>query len=223
MGLREFAGRLVRRAAEKGAQKASRLLIDQVNKASDARGGPRIPVPENLRPPKQRKPTGDVIPGEVVTDDVRADRTARSAPARPRSGYPGDFVGDLDPAYSANPDGAPDPGEIVWGWAPFEDDPSQGKDRPMLLVGRDGEFLLALMLSSRDHVDAGGPGLRSVNGRYWLDIGSGPWDPKGRPSEVRLDRVIRLRETGIRREGAAMPRKTFDQVVQGMREARLAR
>ena len=39
-------------------------------------------------------------------------------------------------SYAPEPDGQPDPGEVVWGWVPFEDDPSQGKDRPVLLVGR---------------------------------------------------------------------------------------
>ena len=40
--------------------------------------------------------------------------------------------------YSPNPDGKPDPGEIVWTWVPFQEDSSKGKDRPVLLIGRDG-------------------------------------------------------------------------------------
>ena len=32
-------------------------------------------------------------------------------------------------------DGEPDPGEVVWAWVPYEDDPAQGKDRPVLVVG----------------------------------------------------------------------------------------
>ena len=31
-------------------------------------------------------------------------------------------------------DGEPDPGEVVWAWVPYEDDPSQGKDRPVLVL-----------------------------------------------------------------------------------------
>ena len=53
--------------------------------------------------------------------------------------------------YSPSLDGDADPGEIVWTWVPFEEDHSQGKDRPVLLVGRDGEYLLALMMTSKDH------------------------------------------------------------------------
>ena len=50
--------------------------------------------------------------------------------------YPGDFTGVVRPVYAPDPDGDPDPGEIVWTWVPFEDDPSQGKDRPVLVVAR---------------------------------------------------------------------------------------
>ncbi|MEP9361983.1 hypothetical protein ABLE68_03385 [Nocardioides sp. CN2-186] len=54
-------------------------------------------------------------------------------------------------SYAPRADGRPDPGEVVWGWVPFEDDPAQGKDRPVLLIGQDGRSLLGLMLTSKDH------------------------------------------------------------------------
>ncbi len=38
-------------------------------------------------------------------------------------------------SYDPHADGRPDPGEVVWGWVPFEDDPKRGKDRPVLLIG----------------------------------------------------------------------------------------
>ena len=38
--------------------------------------------------------------------------------------------------YAPEIDGEPDPGEVVWAWVPYEDDPSQGKDRPVLVLGR---------------------------------------------------------------------------------------
>ena len=65
--------------------------------------------------------------------------------------YPGDFRGAVSPRYSPDPDGKPDPGEIVWSWVPYEEDYSQGKDRPVLLIGHDGGWLLGLMLTSKDH------------------------------------------------------------------------
>ncbi|HEY1485534.1 MAG TPA: type II toxin-antitoxin system PemK/MazF family toxin, partial [Micromonosporaceae bacterium] len=46
--------------------------------------------------------------------------------------------------YAPDLDGQADPGEIVWTWVTFEDDPHQGKDRPVLVVGRDGAKLLGL-------------------------------------------------------------------------------
>ena len=53
--------------------------------------------------------------------------------------------------YAPEADGHPDPGEVVWAWVPFEDDPAQGKDRPVLVIGTDGQTLLGLQLTSKDH------------------------------------------------------------------------
>ena len=114
-------------------------------------------------------------------------------------------------SYEPNPDGQPDPGEVVWAWVAYEDDPAQGKDRPVLLVGRDGDDLLGLQLTSKDH-DRDAEDEASY-GRYWMDVGSGEWDRERRDSEVRLDRLLRLPVDGVRREGAAMDRATFDAVV----------
>jgi hypothetical protein len=117
--------------------------------------------------------------------------------------------------YAPELDGEPDPGEVVWAWVPFEEDESQGKDRPVLVIGRDGRTLLALALSSKDHdVDAED---EARYGRHWMDIGSGTWDREGRPSEVRLDRLLRLEERGVRREGAVLDRATFDAVIRRAR------
>ncbi|WP_280449737.1 type II toxin-antitoxin system PemK/MazF family toxin [Nocardia brasiliensis] len=106
--------------------------------------------------------------------------------------------------YSPQLDGRADPGEIVWTWVPYEEDPANGKDRPVLVVGRDRRTLLGLMLSSKAD--------RAFD-RNWVGIGSGNWDAEGRPSWVRLDRVLDVPEDGIRREGAILPRKTFDLVA----------
>lgn len=119
------------------------------------------------------------------------------------SDYPGDYRDMINFEYSPSLDGDADPGEIVWTWVPFEEDHSQGKDRPVILVGRDGEYLLALMMTSKDHNN------REHADSNYLDIGSGPWDPQGRASEVKLNRVIRVRPDSMRREGAIMPEDTF--------------
>lgn len=118
-------------------------------------------------------------------------------------------------AYSPTPDGQPDPGEVVWTYVPYEDDPSQGKDRPVLIIGRLGDRLGGLMLSSQDHdIDATD---EARYGRYWMDVGSGAWDSSGRPSEVRLDRLIPVDPDQVRREGAALDQAIFDEVVAASR------
>ena len=134
-------------------------------------------------------------------------------PARPAS--PADFHGVVHPVYEPVLDGDGDPGEIVWTWVPYEEDASRGKDRPVLVVSRDGPWLLGLMLTSKDHDrDAA---AEAHHGRYWLDIGSGSWDAQRRPSEVRLDRVLRLDPAAVRREGTIMDRAAFELVAAWLR------
>jgi hypothetical protein len=146
-------------------------------------------------------------------DRQESQRLASSGAALGRAGvggYPGDFRGTLTPTYSPHPDGLADPGEVVWAWVPYEDNHNRGKDRPVLIIGRDSGYLLGLMLTSKDHDrDAA---AEAAAGRHWLDVGSGGWDSQGRPSEVRLDRVLRLRPEAVRREGAALSRPVFEQV-----------
>lgn len=110
--------------------------------------------------------------------------------------------------YAPELDGQADPGEIVWTWVPYEDQPAQGKDRPVLVVGRDGSALLGLMLSSKSARE-GQP--------HWLSLGAGSWDHESRPSWIRLDRVLRMTEDGIRREGAILDRRRFELIAQVLR------
>ncbi|HKP40210.1 type II toxin-antitoxin system PemK/MazF family toxin [Mycobacterium sp.] len=110
--------------------------------------------------------------------------------------------------YAPDLDGRADPGEIVWTWVVYEDDPTRGKDRPVLVVGRDRRTLLGLMLSSRE---------RHRDDPDWMGIGSGSWDYEGRASWVRLDRVLDVPEESIRREGAILERETFELVAARLR------
>lgn len=125
-------------------------------------------------------------------------------------------------SYAPRADGRPDPGEVVWAWVPFEDDPAQGKDRPVLVIGRTGDGpdagLAALMLTSKDHDRDAAQEARY--GRHWMDVGTGAWDARRRPSEVRLDRLLHLEADGVRREGAALDRQVFDAVVAAFRARR---
>jgi hypothetical protein len=64
------------------------------------------------------------------------------------------------------------------------------------------------MLTSKDHTRTGN--------RDYLDLGSGEWDRQGRDSEVKLDRVLRLDESAVRREGAVLDRTRFNQVISAL-------
>jgi PemK-like, MazF-like toxin of type II toxin-antitoxin system len=110
--------------------------------------------------------------------------------------------------YSPNLAGRADPGEIVWTWVTYEEDPSRGEDRPVLVVGRDHTTLLGLMMSSQE---------QHLADRSWVGIGSGSWDADGRPTWVRLDQVLDVPEEGIRREGAILERAMFDLVAARLR------
>jgi hypothetical protein len=131
----------------------------------------------------------------------------RHPPAHPTATVPREIV------YAPDLDGAADPGEIVWTWVVFEDDPHQGKDRPVLVVGRnptdgDRSHLLGLMLSSKAY---------HREDPDWLEIGTGVWDAQHRASFVRLDRVLTVPENDIRREGAVLERPRFELVAAELR------
>ena len=151
-------------------------------------------------------------------------RRPTSAPGAPAATRPAghvalpDYEGSLTPVYAPDLDGDADPGEVVWTWVPFEDDPSQGKDRPVLVVGRDDPYLLGLMLTSKDHDRNAAKEAR--HGRHWMDVGSGDWDAQHRPSEIRLDRVLRIDPVRVRREGSVMPWALFDEVVGSLVETK---
>ncbi|MEL4505489.1 type II toxin-antitoxin system PemK/MazF family toxin [Luteococcus sp. H138] len=139
-------------------------------------------------------------------------------PSRPSvsTDYPGDFTGSPQISYSPRAGETPDPGEVVWAWVPYEEDHAQGKDRPVLLLGRDGDWLIALPLTSKDHDrDAA---QETSQGRHWTDVGTGAWDPQGRPSEARVDRIVRVAPGSVRRTGAALDREVFDRVADAVRE-----
>jgi hypothetical protein len=147
---------------------------------------------------------------------VRSLLPARKQPAAPPpSPAQGAHTGvvtarpSLKPAVSYAPrqDGDADPGEVVWTWVPYEDDPSQGKDRPVLVIGWEHDRLVAIPFTSKDHTE------HPDN----MEIGSGAWDHSGRRSYVKLDRVLLVDPRVVRREGGTLDRRRFDEVVDRMR------
>jgi hypothetical protein len=120
-----------------------------------------------------------------------------------------DDVGKVTMAYNPDTDGDPDPGEVIWTWVPYEDDPTRGKDRPVLLVARaHNTTFLGVQLSSQDHSDD----------PEWVAVGSGGWDSGNRASWADLTRVLRVHAAGMRREGAALARDQYDEVAAALRE-----
>jgi hypothetical protein len=108
--------------------------------------------------------------------------------------------------YSPDIDGDADPGEVVWTWVPYEDDPAKGKDRPVVIIGRSGEDLAGVPLTSKN------------KGHGAVPVGTGGWDRSGRPSYAKVDQLIVVRERDVRREGSVLERQRFDAVVAGVGE-----
>jgi hypothetical protein len=159
----------------------------------------------------------------AVLAPKKAGAPTRPTPVRPGTGpavSPGQggssATAEVDPGrigkvrmtYSPSRDGAPDPGEIVWTWVPFEERDGRGKDRPVLVVAAEpaGTFL-AVQLTSKAH-----------QGADFVPIGSGAWDSAGRPSWVNIDRVFRVHTAGMRRETAGLPAPTFATVESRLRQ-----
>ena len=140
-----------------------------------------------------------------IRDFVRKLTPARTKPAStaPSTDAPDDRV---IIEYSPHLDGDPDPGEVVWTWVPYEEDPSQGKDRPVVIIGRKGRLLLGVPLTSKPHTN-----------EFQVVVGTGPWDREGRVSYAKVERLLEVDPVQVRREGAILERQHFDDVVAGVR------
>lgn len=99
--------------------------------------------------------------------------------------------------YAPDPDGDPDPGEVVWTWVPYVENDGRGKDRPVLIVGRVGaDAVVGCYLSTKRHDG-------------FVPIGRGGWDSQGRESYLSPDRLLRITHGGMRRESVQVDREHF--------------
>ena len=170
--------------------------------------------PAQARAPKSSSAAKPAPPRPRSRDSSAA--TSSAAPSSRGVGvYDVSTLGLPDFSYSPDPDGDADPGEVVWAWVPFEEDPTQGKDRPVLVLARHETRLVVAQMTSKDHDRDAAQEARW--GRFWHDVGMGDWDHQGRPSEVRLDRLLLVEPASVRREGATMRREVFDGVVAALR------
>lgn len=109
--------------------------------------------------------------------------------------------------YAPERDGAPDAGEIVWTWVPYEENDGRGKDRPVLVVGRASrDRVYALRMTSKPH----------DRERDFHSIGSGAWDSQGRESWVDIEQLYSVHDRGLRREAAVLDRRTYDGVARAL-------
>lgn len=97
-----------------------------------------------------------------------------------------------------HPDGHPDPGEVVWAHVPFADDPSIGKDRPVLIVGRaKNGNLVGVQLTSKGH----------HRGSIPIEWG------QARQSWIRPERLIQVDVSNYRKEGGYLKKPNFQSIA----------
>ncbi|MFH5823546.1 type II toxin-antitoxin system PemK/MazF family toxin [Georgenia sp. AZ-5] len=208
----------LRRALRLAGRAASTVLTRAAaeRRAGGRRGrddGARLPAPDagtRHRPAQDAGPRGATYP--------TASRGVRQVEAASRDTVEYDVarLGLPELSYAPQGDDQPDPGEVVWTWVPYEDDPDQGKDRPVLVLAREGAGLVVAQMTSKDHDRDATDEARW--GRRWVDVGSGGWDARGRESEVRVDRLLWVDPEAVRRQGAALDARRFDEVAAALRE-----
>ena len=105
-------------------------------------------------------------------------------------------------------DGQADPGEVIWVWIQPNLPGHPARERAMVVVGRSQHLLLGLLIS---------PNPEHANEDNWIDIGSGGWDVAGCQCWVRLDKILEVPESTIRRQGAIIPKSRFERIAQRLR------
>lgn len=142
---------------------------------------------------------------QKTAEKVKTTAQRRTTTTSSRADLPREGVVTIE--YSPQEDGDPDPGEVVWTWVPFEEDPEQGKDRPVVIVGRRGSKLVGIPLTTKANAN-----------EAQLDLGTGGWDPKRRPSYARIWRMLDVDPDKTRREGSVLDVKRFELLVKAVDE-----
>lgn len=156
-------------------------------------------TPRTSRPRKEPGRSAVLRPSTTDAGRSRGRETVRLDP---------EHLHDVVITYAPDRDGAPDAGEIVWTWVPFEEGDGRGKDRPVLVIGRESaDRVFAVRMTSRPH----------EGDRDYLSIGSGEWDSQGRESWVDVEQLYSVHDTGMRREAAVLARSRFDRVAVALR------
>lgn len=170
-----------------------RELSRTLRSSASATGSPRSPRPRTAR--RHTRLNGATPPPNGGPPPAVAQRLDAS----------------LQIEYAPDLDGDADPGEVVWTWVPYDEDPNEGKDRPVVIIGRSAGLLVGVPLTSKHH-----PSDDQV------EVGTGAWDSAGRVSYAKVDHLLRVDARRVRREGAVLARDRFDAVVRGVQRHRAA-
>lgn len=134
-------------------------------------------------------------------DRRRAHTTRHAAPGAADAGLSAVTI-----TYEPCSDGDPDPGEVVWAWVPYEEDHTKGKDRPVVVIGRNGALLAVVQLTTKgaDHPEN-------------VFVGTGAWDSARRDSWAKLDRVVQIDPSTVRRSDTVLDKQRFDDLVAALK------
>lgn len=139
----------------------------------------------------------DAPSASALSIDEDATLTVTDTAAAPRSIF-----------YAPDMDGQPTAGEVVWIWAPSDGPDRPLRNRALLVVGHTRTTVLGLIIS---------PNPAHAEDPLWLDIGTGDWDPSGRQSWLRLDKLLEVPQLAVRRQGTIVPRRRFERVATRLR------
>lgn len=169
---------------------------------------------ESQRPPRRRhagdavlRPEGRSRSGASVLRDHGEDVEPGRMPGSETVQVDPERVDDVAVGYSPSRNDAPDSGEIIWTWVPYEENDGRGKDRPVLVIGRHtAERVYAVRMTSKPH----------DRDRDYLPIGSGAWDVRGRESWVDIEQLYSVHHDGMRREAAVLDAQRYARVARAL-------
>src|SRR5690606_13225332 len=110
-----------------------------------------------------KRPSRPRHPDAVLRPDGRAGVSSRHDPQRDESSsgrMPGqetiqvhpEDVQDVSVGYTPSRNRLPDSGEVIWTWVPYEENDGRGKDRPVLVIGRQSaDRVYAVRMTSKAH------------------------------------------------------------------------
>lgn len=159
---------------------------------------------------QEREPAPQPGPAPVTPAPTRtASRGGQATPpaqpvAGPPPSYPGDFEGPVPLDRIGGPGGSAT-GQVLIAWVPSREDLSRGDRRPVLVVGSEPGWLLAVEIITDVQ-----PGAADR-----LDIGTGEWD--GGEAQVLTDRIIRIHPGSAQETGSVVSRSRMLAVGRALR------